>query len=698
MIMQTPRFSLSAEQAHIKGACQLVDFSRWLLETRQLRFDSYAQLHQWSVDAREQFWHAYLDFSGITLLSADTEPVLVKGEHLWLDRWFPGTRLNYAQNLLAFNDQRSALIFRDEAGHHDTLSYAELNTKVAWLAAWLKACGIQPGDRVAGFAANRIETVIAMLAATSLGAIWSSCSPDFGVGGILDRFTQIEPSVLFAVPAHCYAGKVIQHKTTLEKLMAGLPSLRALVLMPDLYVQGTHSERAAATAHCAVIDWQAIPGLASADHIAAPASHGQDTTVLNTPALDFYAAAFSDPLFIMYSSGTTGAPKCIVHSVGGTLLQHRKEHQLHLNLSREDVLFYFTTCGWMMWNWLISGLAAGATLVLYDGSPFHPQPDVLLQLAADTGVTIFGTSAKYLAAAEKAGVKAQDLHTPHTLHTPDKLQKLHTLLSTGSPLSAEGFDYVYRDIKPGIMLQSISGGTDIISCFVLGNPVQPIHRGEIQCAGLGMDIAVFNPQAQPVRGEKGELVCLQSFPSMPVGFWRDSGHKKYRAAYFERFDNCWTHGDYAELTAHDGWIIYGRSDTVLNPGGVRIGTAEIYRQVEQLPWVLESVAIAQEWQADVRVVLFVRLRAELTLTEALRAEIRLQIRTGASPRHVPAVIEQVQDIPRTLNGKIAEIAVRETIHSRPVNNTDALANPQSLQEYRALAVQLRETAITDSRV
>jgi acetoacetyl-CoA synthetase len=689
MIMQMPQFSLSAEQMHIKGACQLVDFSRWLLETRQLRFDSYALLHQWSVDAREQFWQAYLDFSSITLLSAGAEPVLVKGEHLWLDRWFPGTRLNYAQNLLAFNDQRSALIFRDEAGHHETLSYAELNTRVAWLAAWLKVCGIQAGDRVAGFAANRIETVIAMLAATSMGAIWSSCSPDFGVGGILDRFTQIEPTILFAVPAHCYAGKVIQHKTTLEKLMAGLPSLRALVLMPDLYADGTHVERAAATAHCAVVDWQAIPGLSGADHTVPLATPGQETSVLNPPALDFYAAAFSDPLFIMYSSGTTGAPKCIVHSVGGTLLQHRKEHQLHLNLQRDDVLFYFTTCGWMMWNWLMSGLAAGATLVLYDGSPFHPQPDVLLQLAEDTGVSIFGTSAKYLSAAEKAGVKAQGKY---------RLHSLHTLLSTGSPLSAEGFDYVYRDIKPDIMLQSISGGTDIISCFVLGNPVQPIHRGEIQCAGLGMDVAVYNARAEPVRGEKGELVCRQSFPSMPVGFWRDTDHKKYRAAYFERFDNCWTHGDYAEHTAHDGWIIYGRSDTVLNPGGVRIGTAEIYRQVEQLPWVLESVAIAQEWQADVRVVLFVRLRAELMLTEALRSEIRLQIRTGASPRHVPAVIEQVQDIPRTLNGKIAEIAVRETIHSRAVNNTDALANPQSLKEYQALAVQLRDTSLTDSRV
>lgn len=676
MILHTPRFSLSAEQAHIKGACQLVDFSRWLMETRQLHFHSYQQLHQWSVEARELFWQAYLEYSDITLLAAKLNPVLVKGEHLWLDRWFPGVRLNYAQNLLAFNDAHTALRFVDEFGHEDSLSYAELNIRVAHLAAWLSAQGIQAGDRVAGFAANRIETVIAMLAATALGAIWSSCSPDFGVGGILDRFTQIEPKVLFAVQAHCYAGKVLQHQPTLEKLVAGLPSLQALVLLPDLYADNRqHSGQVATTTHCAVVNWSAISGLR-----ARPDSAVQAVAEQTAPTINFYASAFSDPLFIMYSSGTTGAPKCIVHSVGGTLLQHRKEHQLHLNLKRDDVLFYFTTCGWMMWNWLVSGLASGATLLLYDGSPFHPQPDILFKIAANAGVSIFGTSAKYLAAAEKAGVKPRDQHP---------LPSLHTLLSTGSPLSAEGFDYVYRDIKPDVMLQSISGGTDIISCFVLGNPLQPIHRGEIQCAGLGMDVAVYNAQAQPVRGEKGELVCRQSFPSMPVGFWGDPDHKKYRAAYFERFDNCWTHGDYAELTAHDGWIIYGRSDTVLNPGGVRIGTAEIYRQVEQLPWVLESVAIAQQWQDDVRVVLFVRLGAQLTLTDALRGEIRQQIRTGASPRHVPAVIEQVQDIPRTLNGKIAEIAVRETIHGRPVNNTDALANPQSLNEYQALALQLR---------
>ena len=667
--LQAPRFLLAADQPHIMGACQLVDFCRWLKATQGLDFQNYAELHHWSVTRREHFWQACLDFSGIQLQRLASD-VLKQGEHFWLDQWFPGAQLNYAQNLLHFRDQHTALIFCDEQGNRDTLSYTDLYRRVAHLAAWLNTQGIKAGDRIAGFAANRVETVVAMLAATSLGAIWSSCSPDFGVGGILDRFTQIEPGILFAVSAHCYAGKISQHQATLEKLMAGLPSLTAVVLLPDLY--SVQQQKPAATANCKVVEWHNIAGLGS----------GFNSASLDTPGLTFYPAAFSDPLFIMYSSGTTGIPKCIVHSVGGTLLQHRKEHQLHLNLKRDDVLFYFTTCGWMMWNWLVSGLASGATLLLYDGSPFHPAPDILLKLAAEHSVSIFGTSAKYLAAAEKAGVKARGIHA---------IYNMHTLLSTGSPLSAESFDYVYRDIKPDLMLQSISGGTDIISCFVLGNPVQPIYRGEIQCAGLGMDVAVYNEYGQAVHHEKGELVCRQSFPSMPVGFWQDPEHKKYQAAYFERFPECWTHGDYAELTAQNGWIIYGRSDTVLNPGGVRIGTAEIYRQVELLDWVLESVAVGQEWANDVRVVLFVRLREGLTLDDTLRADIRQQIRTGASPRHVPAVIEQVHDIPRTLNGKIAEIAVRETLHSRPVKNKDALANAASLKEYEALAQHLQHT-------
>ena len=666
--LHEPRFTLAAgKQPHVMGECHLLDFCRWLKTTRGLDFHSYAQVHHWSVTERESFWQCFLEFSGI-YLQHPASRVLAEGQHIWLDRWFPGARLNYAQNLLRYRDERPALIFADEQGHRETLSYADLYQRVAHLAAWLKSLHVKAGDRIVGFAANRPETVIAMLATTSLGAIWSSCSPDFGTGGILDRFTQIEPVVLFAVPSHCYAGKTVQHQSTLGKLIREIRSLTHVVMFPDLYA--TDWQSPVTPEQCQVQHWHSIPGLGLTEH-----GGGRET-----PDIDFYPADFSDPLFIMYSSGTTGIPKCIVHSTGGTLLQHCKEHQLHLNLKREDVFFYFTTCGWMMWNWLVSGLASGATLMLYDGSPFHPDPDILFQLAARHNISIFGTSAKYLSAAEKAGIRARGKYP---------IYQMHTVLSTGSPLSAESFDYVYRDIKDDIMLQSVSGGTDIISCFVLGNPVQPVYRGEIQCAGLGMDVAVYNDDGKPVQQQKGELVCRQSAPSMPIGFWQDPDHSKYRAAYFERFPACWTHGDYAEVTAHGGWIIYGRSDTVLNPGGVRIGTAEIYRQVEQLPWLTESIVVAQEWEDDVRVVLFVRMREGLTLDDALRTEIRQLIRTGASPRHVPAVIVQVTDIPRTLSGKIAEIAVRETLHGRPVKNKDALANPASLNEYEQLARQLQ---------
>ena len=645
------------------GECHLLDFCRWLNKTQGLMFLNYEALHHWSITNPEAFWQACLNFCDITLHRAPNT-ICKRGQYFWQDRWFPGAKLNYAENLLRYRDNHLALIFRDELGHDQQLSYARLYHQVAHLAHWLRAQGIKAGDRVAGFAANRIETIIAMLAVTSVGGVWTSCSPDFGVGGILDRFSQIEPVMLFAVSSHAYATKTFDHQQTLNQLISGLPSLRTVVLLPDLY---GYQQNLPGNAGCRVLPWQSLPGLNPDDKTAAP-------------ALEFYAADFSDPLFIMYSSGTTGMPKCIVHSVGGTLVQHLKEQRLHVNLRRKDVLFFFTTCGWMMWNWLVSGLASGATLVLYDGSPFHPNPAILFDLARDTGVSIFGVSAKYLAAAEKAGVR------PFRTHP---LPRIHTLLSTGSPLSAEGFDYVRRDIKPNLMLQSISGGTDIISCFVLGNPVQPVHRGEIQCAGLGMDVAVFDDNGNAVREQKGELVCRQSFPSMPTGFWNDPDQHRFRAAYFERFENCWTHGDYAEQSANNGWIIYGRSDTVLNPGGVRIGTAEIYRQVELLPWVLESVAVAQQWENDVRIVLFVRLSEDLELDTPLQLQISQQIRNGASPRHVPAVILQVSDIPRTLNGKIAEIAVRETLHGRAVKNRDALANPESLREYEMLAKTLK---------
>ncbi|MDT8428757.1 MAG: acetoacetate--CoA ligase [Pseudomonadales bacterium] len=631
-------------------------FMRWINEREGLQLQDYPQLHAWSIEQREIFWKAMLEFSAIQLHQAATQ-TLIPHQNFWQEQWFPGCKLNYAENLLHYRDERTALVFYDEAGNHAELSYAALYAEVTRISHWLRAIGIEPGSRVAGFAANRIETLIAMLATAAIGAIWTSCSPDFGANGIIDRFQQIEPSILFAVSSHLYAGKTIDHGETLKQLSSALPSLQKLVLFPELYQ--TSGSKLTST-HCEVLDWKDLTS--KEDEV-------------NTP-LHFHSSNFADPLFIMYSSGTTGRPKCIVHGVGGTLLQHRKEHLLHLNLHREDIFFYFTTCGWMMWNWLSSGLASGATLVLYDGSPFHPQQEQLFHLAEKTGITVFGTSAKYLSSCEKAGLKPA--------HTHD-LSRIHTLLSTGSPLPGQGYDYVYHSISPDAALQSISGGTDIISCFVLGCPLLPVYRGEIQCAGLGMDVAIFNESGQPVVGQKGELVCRQSFPSMPVCFWNDVDNRQYMNAYFKRFPGVWTHGDYAEQTAHGTFIISGRSDTVLNPGGVRIGTAEIYRQVETLPEIIEAVVVGRELSDDVEVVLFVRLQVGVELDEQLLSRIRQTVRRGASPRHVPAKILAVTDIPRTLSGKIAEIAVRETLNGRKPGNEDALANPQCLAEYRELA-------------
>jgi len=610
----------------------------------------YGQLYEFSTRSPERFWPLVWEFCGIRA-SGEHSPVLADGDRMPGARWFPGVRLNFAQNLLRYRDDRTAIVFRNEWGARRELTYAELHAEVGRLAHALKASGVGVGDRVAGFMPNIPETVIAMLATTSLGATWSSCSPDFGIRGVVDRFGQIEPKVLFTADRYGYGGKRFDCLEKIRGVLDEIPSVERLVVVP-------YSGEP--------LDLAGLPNATSWPDFTGDGEH----------ALSFEALPFDHPVYIMYSSGTTGVPKCIVHGAGGTLIQHLKELVLHTDLKREDRLFYYTTCGWMMWNWLVSGLAVGATLVLYDGSPSHPDGNALWDLADEVGISVFGTSAKWLSAIEKAGIRPRETH---------KLLQLKTILSTGSPLSPESFDYVYRDIKERVLLASISGGTDIISCFALGNPLLPVRRGELQCRGLGMKVEILDDSGVPVRGEPGELSCLAPFPSMPVFFWNDPDGEKYRNAYFSRVPGVWCHGDRAMLSEHDGIVIYGRSDATLNPGGVRIGTAEIYRQVEQIPEVLESVAVGQHWGDDERVILFVRLRDTLTLDDDLRARIVRQIRANTTPRHVPAKILQVADIPRTISGKITEIAVRDTIHGKPVKNTDALANPQALECFRGLS-------------
>ena len=625
---------------------------------------SYGEFWQWSVDQPEAFWSQIWDFCGA--LGEKGDKILVDRNKSARDtapgaaggimpgaRWFPEARLNYAENLLKQRDDSEALVFWGEDKVRRRMTRAELAVAVARFQQLLIDVGVGEGDRVAGFLPNLPETLIAMLATTALGAIWSSASPDFGVQGVLDRFGQIEPKVLICVDGYWYNGKRVDCLAKNAEVVAKMPSLLKTVVVPYLNAAPEISRIANA------IGWSDIPAV---DPEKAPI---------------FNRVAFDHPLYIMFSSGTTGVPKCIVHCHGGVLLQHLKEHQLHSDVRPGDRLFYFTTCGWMMWNWLVSGLACGATLLLYDGSPFAAGGAVLFDYAAAEKMTHFGTSAKFIDAAAKLGL------TPGKTHD---LAALRAMFSTGSPLSPEGFDWVYREIKQDILLASISGGTDIVSCFVLGNPVLPVYRGEIQCRGLGMAVDVFDDNGQPVRSEKGELVCTKPFPVMPVGFWNDADGKKYKAAYFERFDNIWCHGDFSELTAHDGIIIYGRSDATLNPGGVRIGTAEIYRQVEQLPEILESLVIGQDWPPgkndDVRVVLFVKLQEGLTLDGALTERIKRQIRDNTTPRHVPAKVVQVADIPRTKSGKIVELAVRNVVHAQPVKNVEALANPEALDYFR----------------
>lgn len=623
-------------------------FMTWCSTRVGRDFSDYDAFHQWSVDDRAAFWSAVWDYCGVK--GEKGERLLENGDVMLDARFFPDARLNFAENLLSESGDDDAMIFRGEDQAEDRWSWDRLRHAVSRLQQAFRAMGIEKGDRVAAMVPNMPETVALMLAAASIGAIWSSCSPDFGEQGVLDRFGQIEPKLFLAVDGYWYNGK---RQDTAEKVKAVSTKLGVPLVV------------IAYAGHAPAIA-EAVPGARTLADFVAPYEAGE---------IAFEPLPFSHPLYILFSSGTTGVPKCIVHSAGGTLLQHLKEQRFHCGLEKGERFFYFTTCGWMMWNWLVSGLASGATLCLYDGSPFYPDGNVLFDYAAEEQFAFFGTSAKYIDAVRKGGF------TPNTTHD---LSSLRMMTSTGSPLSPEGFSFVYEGIKSDIHLASISGGTDIVSCFVLGNPLKPVWRGEIQGPGLGLAIDVWDDEGRPVRGEKGELVCTKAFPSMPIMFWNDPDGAKYRAAYFERFDNVWCHGDFAEWTAHDGIVIHGRSDATLNPGGVRIGTAEIYNQVEQMEEVLEALCIGQDWDDDVRVVLFVRLAAERALDENLIKAIKTRIRTGASPRHVPAKVIQVADIPRTKSGKIVELAVRDVVHGRVVKNKEALANPEALDLFAGL--------------
>ena len=603
---------------------------------------SYDELHAWSVAERGAFWSLLWEFCEVK--GQKGARTLVDGDRMPGALWFPDARLNFAENLLRSRDHRDAIVFWGEDRVKRRLSHRNLYDLVSRLSQALADAGVKKGDRVAGYLPNLPEATAAMLATASLGAVWSSCSPDFGVQGVLDRFGQIQPKVLFCADGYFYGGKEFDSQEKAARALEKLPSVE----------------------ECVVVDYVGAPATAGTSlyDFVEPFDAGE---------IRFEPVEFNHPLCILYSSGTTGVPKCIVHGTGGTLLQHLKEHRLHSDVRPSDRVFYFTTLGWMMWNWLVSGLASEATLLLYDGSPFVERGRLLFDLADAEGMTHFGTSAKFIDSLAKVGLKPRETH---------RLEKLRAVLSTGSPLLPEGFDYVYRNIKDDICLSSISGGTDIVSCFVLGNPAGPVWRGEIQAKGLGMAVEVFDENGRSVSNQKGELVCTKPFPSMPVGFWNDPDGAKYRAAYFDKYPNVWRHGDWCEVTPHGGIIIHGRSDAVLNPGGVRIGTAEIYRQVEQLDEIVESLVIGQDWAGVVRVVLFVKLREGCALDDSLVNAIKRRVRENTTPRHVPAKILQVEDIPRTKSGKIVELAVRNVVHDAPVKNIDALANPEALEQFR----------------
>ncbi|MBN2706298.1 MAG: acetoacetate--CoA ligase [Deltaproteobacteria bacterium] len=645
--MKKPLWQPSAERIRNSNlSCLMAQ----LKEKKGLDFKSYDELYQWSIADRAAFWESVWEYGGI-IASRGWDDILVDGDKMPGAKWFVGARLNFAENLLRFRDEREALVFKGEDSAPVRITYAELYDQVARLAAALRQSGVKCGDRVAGFVPNMIETVVAMLATTSIGAIWSSCSPDFGIKGVLDRFGQIEPKVLFTANGYSYNGKKFSSLDKISEILGSLPSIEKIVVIP--YTEARAD----------------ISAIANAVHYQDFLSQEDNLT------LAFEQLPFDHPLYIMYSSGTTGTPKCIVHGAGGTLIQHLKEHIFHVDLKREDRIYYFTTCGWMMWNWLVSALAVGATAILFDGSPFFPDGGATFKLAQDEKITVYGTSAKFIAAVQQSGLKPGSDYD---------LSSIKAICSTGSPLSAESFEYVYRDIKQDVNLASISGGTDIISCFALGNPTLPVYIEELQCRGLGLKVEAFDDFGKPVYGEKGELVCTAAFPCMPIYFWNDPDNQKYHDAYFDRFNNIWCHGDYVMITADTGGlIIYGRSDATLNPGGVRIGTAEIYRQVETIPEVKDSVVIGQDWEdSDVRVILFVVLETGVTMTPELEKKIKDTIRRNTTPRHVPAKVIPVADIPYTISGKKVELAVKKIVHNQPVTNRDALANPQALDNFK----------------
>ncbi len=633
-------------EAHIQ-ASNMYRFMTGINQRYGTSFDSYDGLYQWSIDHIPEFWEEMWSFADIRA-SAPFTQVVDDATKMPGARWFEGARLNFAENLLRYRDDRPALVFRGEDTVRRTLTYAQLYEEVARVAKALEDAGVQPGDRVAGFVPNMPESIIAMLAATSLGAAWSSCSPDFGIKGVLDRFGQIQPKILFTADGYFFKGKPLDCLARIADIIRQIPSVEKLVVVP--YVS-------------AEPDISAIPNAVMIDDFKS-SQKGLE--------IEFAQLPFDHPLYVMYSSGTTGLPKCMVQSAGGILIHHLKELILHTDLTRQDTIFYFTTCGWMMWNWLVSSLATGATLVLYDGNPFHPSPKAMWQMARDEKITVFGTSAGYLAALQAAGVRPRDEFD---------LSPLRAVLSTGSPLSIESFEFVYEAIKPDLQLASIAGGTDLNGCFALGNPMGPVYAGELQCRGLAMKVFAFDDDGQPVVGQEGELVCTAPFPSMPIYFWNDPDGKKYHGAYFDVYPGIWRHGDYIVVTEHGGVVMHGRSDATLNPGGVRIGTAELYRQVEQLDAIEDSVVVGQNWDNDVRVILFVKLAPGFELDDALQNKIRQTIRAHASPRHVPAKIIPVPDIPYTLNMKKVELAVKKVIHNQAVKNKDALRNPEALDHF-----------------